>query len=327
MESRTHEGDVSWIQSILDRSCRTPKLAQQASSSDRLLALLGSADPFLRESSLDILWTWSHNSLLSGQQLARIGDRAAANLSVGLGKCDTDSVFLRSFSFLVLGMVVKVDSLAQMGLHVDLAPFLRPEQLLAWLDLVLESLLEENDMRGFIPGKGWAHATSHAADALRHVAQSRLVGRHELKRILDATADRLQRPSEHVYAFNEVENLMSDAYVAILRDLIPLDELRAWIRKRARRPDGRLWESVFSLEACDLSTNNARVNTCMALRCFHLLLVLGARGASESDGDQRPYFEFLEQAVPHKEALLREAQDALRSTNRELFGDVAPPIG
>ena len=37
-------------------------------------------------------------------------------------------------------------------------------------------LLRERDLRGFVPGKGWAHAVAHGADALGTLARSPHVG-------------------------------------------------------------------------------------------------------------------------------------------------------
>ena len=39
-------------------------------------------------------------------------------------------------------------------------------KVLEWGDRLATWLLRERDLRGFVPGKGWAHAVAHGADAL-----------------------------------------------------------------------------------------------------------------------------------------------------------------
>ena len=55
--------------------------------------------------------------------------------------------------------------------------------------------MRERDLRGFVAGKGWAHAVAHGADALGALARSRQSGRLELTVLLDVVADRLLAPT------------------------------------------------------------------------------------------------------------------------------------
>ena len=109
----------------------------------------------------------------------------AAGLGVGLGERDTDSVFRRSFSALILGECIGRDN--------D-RPLVAGGKVLEWGDRVATWLLRERDLRGFVPGKGWAHAVAHGADALGTLARSPHVGTAELTVILDVIADRLLLP-------------------------------------------------------------------------------------------------------------------------------------
>ena len=45
-------------------------------------------------------------------------------------------------------------------------PLLSEEQLYSVAEQVLEYVYLEEDVRGYVEGKGWAHSTAHAADAL-----------------------------------------------------------------------------------------------------------------------------------------------------------------
>ena len=68
------------------------------------------------------------------------------------------------------------------------------DAVLRWGDRVAGWLVRERDLRGFVPGKGWAHAVAHGADALGVLAQAPAMGRLELTVLLDVIADRLLAP-------------------------------------------------------------------------------------------------------------------------------------
>src|SRR6266540_4169251 len=102
------------------------------------------------------------------------------NLHIGLGERDTDSVFLRSYSTLVLMEVVAYD---------NAHPFLGQGEAAGLLDQVLEYLRKERDLRSWVEGPGWAHAVAHTADLLMMLARNLQLGSVELERFV--------RPSGH----------------------------------------------------------------------------------------------------------------------------------
>ena len=130
----------------------------------------------------------------SDAQLVKIGQYLTGNLAVGLGEADTDTVFLRAFSALTLGMVLHVEQLREADAIDDQTPSLDKEHVLRWFDGALASLDRESDLRGCTEKSGWAHATAHAGDTLCHFARSQHLGPDELKRRLTAIADRMTRP-------------------------------------------------------------------------------------------------------------------------------------
>ena len=64
-------------------------------------------------------------------------------------------------------------------------------KVLEWGDRVATWYLREHDMRGYVPGKGWAHAVAHGADAIGVLGQSPHFAANELTVLLDVLADRL----------------------------------------------------------------------------------------------------------------------------------------
>ena len=128
-----------------------------------LTRMLGSPDPAQRDgTAYPTLTTWVDRGVYD-DLLAGLGDGMAAGLRVGVGETDTDTVFRRSFSALVLAECIERDN----G-----RPLLPGGKILEWGDRIATWVLRERDLRGFVPGKGWAHAVAHGADALGTLAQS-----------------------------------------------------------------------------------------------------------------------------------------------------------
>ena len=73
-------------------------------------------------------------------------------------------------------------------------PLVPGGKVLEWGDRIATWLLRERDLRGFVPGKGWAHAVAHGADAIGALAGRPHLGRNELTVLLDVIADRLLLP-------------------------------------------------------------------------------------------------------------------------------------
>src|SRR3712207_3850651 len=150
-----------------------------------LTRMLGDTDPETRDgTAYPTLATWVERGVYD-DLLVGLGDGMAAGLGVGLGERETDSVFRRSFSALVLGECIGRD---------NKRPLVAGHKVLDWGDRIATWLLRERDLRGFVPGKGWAHAVAHGADALGTLANSPHVAANELTVVLDVIADRVLLP-------------------------------------------------------------------------------------------------------------------------------------
>src|SRR5216117_3555215 len=123
-----------------------------------LLDNLGNLDPDQRALGVEILETWIGRGVYQPAALRAIGNRVVANLAVGLGEPDDDSVFLRAASLSVLKHLVEADNRRSL---------LRRAELEAWLDAVVAAMKAERDLRAYVPDKGWAHALAQLADTLR----------------------------------------------------------------------------------------------------------------------------------------------------------------
>lgn len=245
-----------------------------------LTRMLGSTDPDVRDgTAYPALATWTergvYDDLLSG-----LGDGMAAGLVVGLGEDGTDSVFRRSFSVLILGECLARDNATAL---------LPGAKILDWGDRVATWYLRERDLRGFVPGKGWAHALAHGADTLGALAESPHFHTNELTVLLDVLADRLAMTTDVVLTAGEPDRMAAATLAILRRNLVPLRVIEPWI--------ARVVGTAQQKSAADRDPFLATANAQTFLRALYLQLSL-----APAPPDVRP-------------DLLLVLVDALRATN------------
>jgi hypothetical protein len=274
-----------WRQ-VLERGLEVPTDRPLDELTAELTRMLGSTDPVERDrTAYPALGTWIDRGVYD-ELLPGLGDGMAAGLEVGLGEQGTDTVFRRAFSVLVLATVIERDT----------KEFLLPaEQVLRWGDKIVGWYLRERDLRGYVEGKGWAHAIAHGADAIAALAGSRHFGVPELTVLLDVIADRLAI-SETPLLSGEPDRMTHAVMEVLRRDLVPLNVVEPWVRRLARmasldgvRGDGDPYAA----------SNNAQ----QMLRALYLQLALAPRPPAE------------------RADLILMTVDALRATNPFTLGD------
>jgi hypothetical protein len=185
----------------------------------------------------------------TNDELRAIGQQMAHNLTLGIGEQSSDSVLLRSFSALVLGCVIEYGNAHR---------FLAPAEVQNYLGRALEYLAHERDLRGYVAAQGWAHSAAHTADLLAHLARSSALDDHDLEQILQAIADKISAPEEHVYLYKEDERLAYTVMTALRRDLIALAFLEAWVDQLANK-DAPPWHQAASTAAGASARHNIKV--------------------------------------------------------------------
>ncbi|SDN14925.1 Protein of unknown function [Psychrobacillus sp. OK028] len=81
----------------------------------------------------------------------------------GIGENETDTVFTRSFTTLLIALILYRD-------NVD--NFLSREMMLKIKDKLVDYIYLEKDLRGYISAKGWAHSIAHVSDAIDELVKS-----------------------------------------------------------------------------------------------------------------------------------------------------------
>jgi hypothetical protein len=188
-----------------------------------LTTMLGSTRPEVRDgTAYPALATWIDNGVYD-DLLVGLGDGMVAGLSVGLGESGTDTVFRRSFSALIVAECLERDN----DQHL-----LPGGKVMEWGDRLATWFLTERDTRGFVPGKGWAHAVAHGADALGALGESPHLAGAEHAVLLDILAERLvQQPEDEPLASGEPDRIAAAAMVILRRNTLGVDALEPWVHR------------------------------------------------------------------------------------------------
>lgn len=247
-------------QQVLADDLRVPDDRRLDDLTAELTTLLGSVDPDERDGvAYPTLATWIERGVYD-DLLAGLGDGMAAGLEVGSGEQGTDTVFRRSFSALVLAECLARDNEAHL---------ISSTHVLTWGDRVMTWLVRERDTRGFVPGKGWAHAVAHGADALGVLARSRHVGLNELTVLLDVIADRVLIDDQPVFVAQEHDRLAMATMEALRRNVVPLSVLEPWVE--------RITAATLTEVPEGADPMRPHLNPEAFLRALHLQVLLGPR--------------------------------------------------
>lgn len=168
---------------------------------DFLLTHLKSLNPMVRDKGVYFLF----NDLIQTRafttaQLRRIKDRLSAPESLfdHILEPQNNAVFQRSFSMLLLSVILYTDRLSE---H-----FLTKSEL-KQINITLATYIAlESDGRGYIDQYGWAHAFTHIGNAFSELAQSKVLVRGDKIFLLVVLLERYKRLNTSLI-FGEPERL------------------------------------------------------------------------------------------------------------------------
>ena len=289
-------------QQVLDSGARVPTDKPLDDLTHELFEMLGNPDPRVRDSiAYPVLATWIADGVYD-ELLPGLGDGACVGLLSDLGRDGDDSVFRRSFSCLVLADVVS---------RANIIGTVSPSRMLTWGDHATTWLTRERDLRGYVPGRGWAHTVAHGADLLGQLARSFHLGVHELRVLLDVAADRLLLPTAYRLHHGEDDRLGYAVMAVLHRNLVPTGVLESWV--------DRLGAALVAPRGVAEWPSPTAFNTQAFLRALHLQLATGVR-PQDTPGDQ-----VLFATAPSARAdLILAVVDALRTAAPSVYRQPAP---
>ncbi len=295
---------AGYWQQVLESNMAVPAERPLNDLTAELVTMLGSVDPVERDRvAYQVLASWLAEGVYD-DLLVSFGDGVAKGLTVGLGEIAADRVFRRTFSALVLGECVTRDNVALL-MPVD--------AVVSWADRGLTWFVHEQDLRGFVPAKGWAHAAAHGADLISALAMSRHFHNTELTVLLDVIADRLVAPTRYRLTHGEDDRLAYAAMAVVHRDVVTPPALEAWVGRlgRTANPPARTLTRRPAAEWPPADVHNTRT----FLRALYLQLAMGVRARGSHDA---AHFR----AAPAVRAdLLLMLRDTLVASSHSTHGD------
>ncbi len=187
-----------------------------------MLNHIGSIDPVLRDDLIfSIFSKWIKDDVFTFDQLQNllsisIDDK---HLFYKLGEINHDSVFTRSFSLLVIAAILSKNNEKEFLISSD---FENVKQRL------FHYAVKENDIRGYVEEKGWAHTIAHLADCLDELAKNLKLKHIDLQMILKIINFRIIE-SENVHVCEEDERLVTVVCAVLERNILSEDEIEKWI--------------------------------------------------------------------------------------------------
>lgn len=183
--------------------------AQRETLAMGLLACLADPDPVLRDGiAFEALSAWMRQKLLPMDLQRRMYSQLLGQLQSNVG---SEAGFAQPFAALTLAEIARSDGAT---------PFLTESERNALVDAATTYLRGVRDYRGFIQGEGWRHGVAHGADLLMQLARNPLVGKEQLKRIVEAVQSQVVPNASHFYVYGESERLARPVLFAARRGLI-----------------------------------------------------------------------------------------------------------
>lgn len=187
--------DKAFWKSIAEHNFADPPDESVGSLTLEIADLAGSTDPALRDTyGYETLAGWIYRDHKLGPgELEPLRKKLLTGMVFHIGESGTDTIFQRSFSALYMSLLAAEDLNR---------PFLSASAFQETFGAALHCYAEEKDLRGYVPDKGWAHATAHVADLLKFLARNEKISPDMQKRIVAAVAQR-SRTAGMVFTWGE----------------------------------------------------------------------------------------------------------------------------
>lgn len=177
-----------------------------------MLEHIGSTDSELRD---QLIYTSFYRLIVESNQietelLTELLDACINELMFkGIGEKETDTVFTRAFTTLLIVLILYRDK------QTDFLPKVAvdniKEKLIKYMNL-------EEDLRGYVSGKGWAHSVAHVADTFEELVKNPKLDKKDYPELLRVLWSKVLI-SNSVYVHDEDERLLIPIFEMLERGL------------------------------------------------------------------------------------------------------------
>lgn len=193
--------ELKQILSELKNEERTWEAEQKVVIVDSMMEHIGSVDSELRDQLIysSFYQLIVEKNLLEHGLLTKLLDVALNDLLLkGIGEKETDTVFTRSFTTLLIALILYRDNEGD---------FLNQDMVLRVKDKLIDYINLEKDLRGYVVDKGWAHSIAHVADAFDELVKSNKVDSEHFREMLNALWNKVL-VFDSVYIHEEEERII-----------------------------------------------------------------------------------------------------------------------
>jgi hypothetical protein len=269
---------AAFWKAIKDHNFAVPSQESAGALALEIADLAASTDPSLRDGcGYQTLAAWIYrDNLLTGEHLETLRRKLLPAMIFHIGESDNDTVFARSFSALYMSILAAQDLRK---------PFLSATAFKETLDTALRCYAEEKDLRGYVPVKGWAHATAHVADLLKFLARSPHLSAEDQKRIVNGVSQRC-RTAHLVFTWGEDARMAAALLSIVDRKDFDDSPFKTWFQA-LNTENKELWKSP-AIDAEAYASVRAQGN---------VLAHLAAKTASQKDNSAPSSFRDALQAT------------------------------
>ncbi|WP_261129777.1 DUF2785 domain-containing protein [Bacillus sp. Marseille-Q3570] len=197
-------------------------------------------------------------NLLETELLKELLDCSVNHLMFkGIGETGTDTVFTRSFSTLLIALILYKDN-AENFLTGDTTVYIK-QKLIQYITL-------EKDLRGFVSDKGWAHSIAHVADTFDELIKNPEISEEDYVEILQQLLNKIL-VSESVYVHDEDERILTPI-LEMLDNGLDVKVIEEWLQELPMKLEGnkrhldceKYWFLVFNIKTF-LKTFYIKINS------------------------------------------------------------------
>ncbi|MBB2482172.1 DUF2785 domain-containing protein [Bacillus sp. APMAM] len=231
---------------------------------DMMLKYIGDTDSVLRDDLIYLTFCrLVENSLIGFSLMERILETSigANYLFFQIGEVNSDSVFKRSFSALAVQLILNQDIEER---------FLSKELVEKSIQSSFHYLQKENDVRGFVEEKGWAHSIAHGADLLTTAISHPVFYPSQIPDALETIRSCLFKNGS--YIDDEDERLIF-AIDALLDKGLSDELLGDWLQRISSSLD-----EIFKMESYSFHFYRTRTNMMNFLKSLYFRLGFMDRG-------------------------------------------------
>lgn len=204
---------------------------------------LGSVDSEFRD---DLIYTtfyhWIIEDRFTIEQLKHLLNICLdkSHLFYKLQDENEDAIFTRTFSVLIVAMVLYK--------HREIG-ILPEKELYEVKDKLIQYMLTERDVRGYVDIKGWAHSAAHTADALDELVQCCCFNTEDLMDVLNAIKAKVCI-DYYVYVDEEDERMVTAVESAINRKTLNKTQIIDWLQGfKIEKPNDKKKREYWRLRA------------------------------------------------------------------------------